>query len=130
MKRNRLIYFTTALIVIALGLLSRRYPVLPSVLGKYPGDALWAIMIFCGIGFLLPRFTTKIVGAVAFGLCCAVEFFQLYHAPWIETVRDTLPGRLILGRGFSWMDISAYAAGIIIACLIEIISCKPFKKGS
>ncbi len=41
--------------VIALGLASRRYPfLLPAFLGKYPGDALWALMVFCGLAFLFP----------------------------------------------------------------------------
>ena len=47
MKRNRIIYATAVIAVMALGILSRQYPDrLPAVLGKYPGDALWAVMIY------------------------------------------------------------------------------------
>ena len=122
MKRSRLIYLFLTGGVIALGLLSRRYPGLfPAALGKYPGDALWAMMVFCGLGCLFPGMTTRRAGGSALAFSCAVEFSQLYHAPWIESLRDTLPGRLVLGRGFSWVDMGAYAIGLTIACLGEII---------
>ena len=122
MKRNRLIYAVATIVVIALGLLSRRCPnFLPDVLGKYPGDALWAMMVFCGIGLLFPRLPAVFTGLAAFAFSCAVEFSKWYHAPWIESIRDTLPGRLILGRGFSWSDIAAYAVGILIGCVVEIL---------
>ena len=122
MKRNRYIYAVAILVVIALGLLSRRQPsYLPAALGKYPGDALWAMIVFLGVGFLFPRLASGFAGLTAFLFSCAVEVSQLYHAPWIESVRDTLPGRLILGRGFSWCDMEAYAVGILIGCALEIL---------
>ena len=120
MKRSRLVYFLAIVAVIALGLLSRQHPkLLPAALGKYPGDSLWAIMVFCGMCFICPCIPTIRAGIFAFVFSCLVEFSQLYHAAWIESVRDTLPGRLVLGRGFSWADIGAYAVGIVIACLGE-----------
>jgi hypothetical protein len=121
MRRSRLVYGAATLAVIALGLLSRACPgLLPSALGKYPGDGLWALMVFCGIGILAPGVPTMLMGLIAFTFSGAVEFSQLYQSPWIDSVRDTLPGRLILGRGFSWWDIMAYAIGIGIGCLAEI----------
>jgi hypothetical protein len=120
-KRNRFIYAVATFVVTALGLLSRQCPnLLPDALGKYPGDTLWAMMVFCGTGLLFPRLPTAFTGLAAFTFSCAVEFSQLYQAPWIESVRDTLPGRLILGRGFSWRDIAAYAIGILIGWVVEI----------
>ena len=122
MKRNRTLSAIAILLVIVTGLLSRRFPDLfPAALGKYPGDALWAVMIFLGMGFLFPRLPTCYAGLAAFAFSCAVEFFQLYQALWIDDVRDTLPGRLILGRGFAWADIAAYAVGILLGCLAEIL---------
>ena len=47
---------------IALGLASRALPVFPTALGKYPGDALWALMVLFGLAFLRPelrRFTSR-----------------------------------------------------------------------
>ena len=81
MNRSRPIYFVAILAVITLGLLSRRYPqFLPTTLGKYPGDALWALMVFLGFGFWLRRSPTATVALAAFAFSVAIEFSQLYHA--------------------------------------------------
>lgn len=120
MFRPRPIYFVAILAVITLGLLSRRHPeFLPTVLGKYPGDALWALMVFLGFGFWFRRAPTVVVALAAFAFSVAMEVSQLYHAPWIDSVRATLPGRLVLGSGFAWSDITAYSVGISIGTATE-----------
>jgi hypothetical protein len=120
MRRNRFIYAVASFVVIGLGLLSRRCPqLLPAALDKYPGDALWALMVFCGIGFLRPKLPTVCAAMAALAFSCAVEFFKLYHAPWIESVRATLPGRLVVGSVFLWKNIAAYAIGILFGWAME-----------
>ena len=44
-------------------------------------------------------------------LSIAVELSQLYHAPWIDSIRQTTLGGLILGFGFLWSDLACYAVG-------------------
>jgi hypothetical protein len=130
MKRNRPGYAVAIIAVIVLGLLSRRYPeLLPAVLGKYPGDALWALMVFCGVGFLRPKLPPLYAAILAFTFSCAIEFFKLYQASWIESVRASLPGRLVLGSVFSWKNIAAYAAGILVGWAVETGFCKYQKAG-
>ncbi len=51
-------------------------------------------------------------------LTVTVELSQLYHAPWIDSIRQTTLGGLILGFGFLWSDLACYALGV----LAEIIS--------
>ncbi len=120
MSRSRPIYFVATVFIVMLGLLSRSYPQwLPAVLGKYPGDFLWAMMMFCGLGYLFPSAKTFSIGLLALAICYAVEFSQLYHADWLEAWRETLPGKLILGRGFSWLDLLAYTFGIMTAGVLE-----------
>lgn len=119
-SRSRPIYCVAILVVITLGLLSRRFPqFLPAALGKYSGDALWALMVFLGLGFCFRRWPTVVVALAAFAFSVAIEFSQLYRAPWIDAVRGTLPGRLVLGSGFAWADLVAYAAGISVGALVE-----------
>ena len=86
---------------------------------KYGGDALWALMVFVGFGFLLPRASTLVVALLALTFSWGVEFSQLYHAPWIDAVRATLPGKLVLGNTFNWPDLLAYALGIALGVLVE-----------
>lgn len=55
-------------VVIALGLASRRWPWLPARLGKYPGDALWASMVFFCWAWTLPAASTLRLAALALGM--------------------------------------------------------------
>ena len=48
----------------------------------------------------------------------AVEISQLYHAPWIDSIRQTTLAALILGFGFLWSDLVCYAAGVSLGILI------------
>jgi hypothetical protein len=48
-----------------------------------------------------------------------IEFSQLYQSDWINTLRDTTLGGLILGYGFLWSDLLCYAAGIFIGACLE-----------
>ncbi len=129
LSRSRPIYFVAILVVITLGLLSRRFPqCLPAVLGKYPGDALWALMVFLGFGCVFRRAPTIVVALAALAFSFAIEFSQLYHAPWIDAVRTTLPGRLVLGSGFLWQDFVAYATGIVAGALGEFAALRSQQK--
>jgi len=118
--RSRPLYAVLIVLVIATGLLWRSsFMPLPPFLAKYGGDALWSLMVFVGLGFMFNRAYTL---RLAFGALCfswAVELSQLYHAPWIDMIRSTLPGRLILGSTFNWLDLPAYAFGIAIGVVAE-----------
>ena len=100
------------LAMIGLGLASRRFPGLfPAVFGKYPGDALWTLMVLCGWAFVFPRQAPWRIALYALATSFAVECFQLYQAPWASALRATTLGRLALGTTFGWMDLLAYTVG-------------------
>jgi hypothetical protein len=118
--RNRVLYAMLAVAVVAAGLLWRSGLIpLPPWLSNNGGDALWALMVFVGFGFLLPRFSTVVVALLALTFSWGVEFSQLYHAPWLDAIRATIPGKLILGNTFNWPDLVAYAIGIALGALAE-----------
>jgi hypothetical protein len=105
---------------VALGLASRSYPGLfPAFLGKYPGDTLWALMVFCGLGFLNPDCSTARLAFYALLISYADELSQLYQAPWINQIRGTSIGHLILGSTFSWLDMLAYTVGAAIGVICK-----------
>ena len=52
----------------------------------------------------------KIASGVLIATCC-IEFLQLWKSPFLETVRSTLPGRLVLGNTFVWWDFISYFVG-------------------
>jgi hypothetical protein len=128
--RRRLAYATATAVAVAVGLASREFTGLfPAALGKYPGDALWSAMVFFGLGVVRPCASIRGRALWAIGLSCAVEFSQIYHAPWIDGVRRTLPGRLVLGYAFSWIDMVAYAVGVACGVACEVIVRRSSERG-
>ncbi|EEK78763.1 DUF2809 domain-containing protein [Bacillus cereus] len=120
-KRNRLRYAMFTIIVIILGLSSRKFAfALPDLLNDYLGDALWALMIFIGFGFLFPKIETKELAVISLLFCYGIEMSQLYHAPWIDSIRATTLGGLVLGYGFLWSDLIAYTIGVGIGLFLEL----------
>ncbi|WP_257883363.1 DUF2809 domain-containing protein [Hymenobacter sp. DG01] len=120
MNRNRLTYATLSLLTIALGLASRRYQaMLPTWVGAYVGDALWALLVFWLVGFSWPRWGRRRAAVVALGFAFLIEASQLYQAPWLNALRATTPGRLVLGQGFLWTDLLCYTLGVLAGVGLE-----------
>lgn len=106
---------------IVAGLASRAYGAhLPWWLAKNAGDALYATMVFWALGFLVPRARAARVALAAVAFCFAIELGQLYHAPWIDGVRATTPGRLVLGQGFHALDLVCYVIGVALGAGLEL----------
>jgi hypothetical protein len=121
-KRNRLFYFVAGCVVVPLGLASRRYvTLLPELFALYAGDTLWALTAFLGFGFIFRRWSSLRVAAVALVFSYAVEISQLYDAPWIDNIRRTWLGGLVLGYGFLWSDILCYTAGVMLGAAVEVL---------
>jgi hypothetical protein len=119
LMKGRLCFLGGALATMGAGLLwrARVFP-LPRAAEKYGGDLLWALMILFLVRAISPRLSWRISGVAALGFCWAVEFSQLYRAAWIESVRHTRLGHLVLGAVFNWPDLLAYAAGVALGVLL------------
>ena len=119
--RPPIAWLALILVVVLLGLGSRRFgPHLPGFVAAYAGDTLWATAAFLVIGLVLPRASTWAVALLAMSFSVLVEVGQLYHAPWIDTIRRTTLGGLVLGFDFVWSDLSCYAVGVGLGILIEL----------
>lgn len=90
-----------------------------SFIRAYVGDGLWALMVFFGIATVANRPPTVSVALLAMLFCFGIECSQLYHVPWIDTLRSTRLGGLVLGYGFLWTDLLCYSVGILIGSLID-----------
>ena len=102
------------------GLASRRYQAaLPKFVGEYAGDTLWALMLFLLVSTLIADRTVISRATISLVLACLVEISQLYHAPWIDSIRHTTLGGLVLGFGFLWTDLACYTVGIVIGAVAE-----------
>jgi hypothetical protein len=72
-------------------------------------------------GFLTPSASIVRAAAYALGISYVDEFSQIYQASWINQLRATTMGHLVLGSEFSWGDIIAYTIGVGLCCAIDVI---------
>lgn len=120
LRRSRAVYLLLAAATLVLGLTTRWFRgVLPAAIGSYAGDVLWASMVYLLIAAVWTRMPVPRVAAGGAIFAAAVELSQLYHAPWIDAVRQTRIGGLVLGFGFLWSDLACYAAGIALAAALD-----------
>jgi uncharacterized protein YebE (UPF0316 family) len=77
-------------------------------------------MIFIAVGFIFKDKKTSYVAFLGICFCYLIEISQLYHAFWIDSIRRTTLGGLVLGYGFLWSDLLAYAIGIGVGIIIDI----------
>ncbi len=119
-EHERCWYAVATVMVIGLGLASRQpHDLFPAVIAQYPGDAFWALMIFCVVGLCFPHTKRLRRAGYALTFSYAIEVSQLYQAPWINGIRSSTLGHLILGQGFQWGDLFAYTLGISVGIFGE-----------
>jgi len=121
-SRKRTWYLLAFVVTMAAGLASRRFPqVLPAVLGKYPGDVLWALMVFCGMGAIFNKAPSLELGCRALGFSFGIEALKLCQAPWLASLRHTTLGHLVFGHAFSSQNMIAYTVGVLVGLLVEAL---------
>ena len=109
MNQRRIFLLVLALLIF-LGLVSRKIQFIP----PETGDALWAMSVFAFLRILSPRMSYLGTAVLSLAISFAIEFSQLIHYPWLDSVRNTWTGHMLLGQGFLWEDLVAYTIGIIL----------------
>lgn len=123
MKR-RLKYLVITMFIMIIGLLSRKYMnIFPKAIAPFVGDMLWAMMVYFGLRFLIPKLKSTKTLTLAIIFSFSIEISQLYQADWINNIRSTTLGGLILGHGFLFEDLISYSLGIVIGCLLDYFLC-------
>jgi hypothetical protein len=97
--------------VVAAGVASRTVMAGVPLVGKELGGVLWAAMFYLIAVLILPGLSPAAAATVAFAAAAGTEFSQLYKAPWIDGLRSTRGGGLLLGHAFAWKDIACYGVG-------------------
>jgi len=118
--RSRLGLVLALVATVGAGLLSRRHP-LPGILAEHTGDALYATAVCLGLAVVAPRQRSAVLAGGAFVLSSCVEFAQCLQWPWLVELRATPVGALVLGQGFQWPDLVAYAAGSLLGWVIVAV---------
>ena len=118
-RRHRLTYAIGIAATIVLGLTSRMKSLgLPSLIFDHGGDVLSATCILFGVRFWWDRGPGWKIGALAFGICVAIETQQLYQAPWAVRVRNNRIAGTLLGHGFLWIDLLRYFVGVVLGMVL------------
>ena len=121
MLKTRLQSLTIAILLIPIGLATRQYG--NEWMKLYAGDVLWAAMIYWGFKFLFAQ-EPKSTAFCAIIFCFLIEFSQLYHASWIDHIRNNRLGGLVLGYGFLWSDLGCYLVGVSLSMWSELFLAK------
>jgi glycopeptide antibiotics resistance protein len=77
------------------------------------------MMVYFGFRFLLVRKSIFIAIGLSFLFCFGIEFSQLYQEDWINQIRGTILGALVLGKGYLTVDLVRYSVGIILAAVLD-----------
>ena len=119
-RNKKIVYILAVVVTILLGLASRKYShLLLLFIAQNAGDILWAMMVYFGFRFLLvsKSLYTALFFSLAFSF--GIECSQLYQENWINQIRGTSLGALILGKGFLFVDLIRYTVGIMIAVVLD-----------
>ena len=108
------------LFVLLIGIGSRSWAAaLPSFVAAYAPDALWALFVFLAIRFIRPASSVWTAAVFAFSVSVLIEVSQRHHSSWIDALRDTYVGALVLGHSFGWGDLVCYLVGISVGAIAE-----------
>jgi hypothetical protein len=120
MVRSRPIYSGLAALTLVCGLATRPlHRVIGSAFAENLGDVLWAMLVYLLIAFVWRRQAAWRIALATMLISIAVECSQLFHPPWLDAIRRTTLGGLVLGWGFAWGDFVAYALGVAICFALE-----------
>jgi hypothetical protein len=129
MVKRRITYVLLFVFCVWLALATRKHPEwFYPLMARYGGDTIWAgeFLFFLRILFLRTKLFKLAVFNYLFGVI--VEVSQLWYTSWLDAIRHTLIGRLMLGVGFLWSDLLCYAVGTLLACSIAILIDKYTRK--
>ena len=124
-SRYRIIYALTVLVIIILGIGSRKFSSsLPFFIADNSGDVLWAGMVYFGLRCLFINRSLQWAFGASLIFSFLIEFSQLYQADWINVIRHTTLGALVLGKGFLMVDLLRYFTGITMSYLADLFALK------
>jgi len=101
--------------VVGLGLASKGYGGPGAAWVNNAAGGIPYVVVWMGLVALLrPNWPPRAIALRVLAATVAVEFCQLWQPAWLQTLRATLPGRLVLGSQFTWGDMPYYGVGALV----------------
>lgn len=112
MRYNRWALLISLGTIVPFGLVTKFYggrghQWLNDTFGGIPYEIFWILLV----AWLWPRQKPLTIALGVFVGTCLLEVLQLWQPIWLQAIRATLPGRLVLGNTFTWSDFPYYAIG-------------------
>ena len=118
MWKRQIILFLVLVVLVVVGYWLRFYAPIDPEWRDYSGGAAYVILWILAYAFIRPMAPALPVALIVLFITCCLEFLQLWHPAWLEAIRRTWPGRLILGTTFEWSDFPPYFVGAVIGFLV------------
>lgn len=77
-------------------------------------EVFWVLLV----GYLVPRYSPCLVGAVVLLATSGLELLQLWQVGWLEAFRKTLLGGALIGSSFDPADFLYYIVGCSLGVLL------------
>lgn len=110
--RSRPLLLTALLTLTAVGLATKSYtgPGAAWIRGSL-GGAFYVACWMAAWWLVRPRASGWLVAGVVLAATCGIEAAQLVRVDWLDALRATRVGGLVLGSTFAWADFPAYVLG-------------------
>ncbi len=77
-------------------------------------ETFWCLVVF----FINPRLKANKIALWIFFFTSVLEFLQLWHPPFLQTIRSTFIGAALIGTSFNWLDFIYYLAGCTLGFIL------------
>jgi glycopeptide antibiotics resistance protein len=81
------------------------------------GSIAYQILLMFVVAFFSPRMNLIKIAIGVFILSSAIEVLQLWQPPFLQAIRATWTGRVLLGNTFLWADFPPYGIGCFLGWL-------------
>ncbi len=118
------------LIITPLGFASKFY-IGPAAwwFNNYAGGVFYEIFWCLVVILLLPYTSAFLIASFVLVITCFLEFLQLWHPPFLETIRSTFIGSALIGTTFTWWDFPHYVIGCFIGWILIRLTKSKEKNG-
>ena len=82
------------------------------------GGVLYVIFWALLLSLFLPKIHPLKVSIIVFTVTCILEFLQLWHPAFLESVRNNFIGQTLIGTSFSRLDFLHYFIGFLVSLVV------------
>ena len=83
----------------------------------YLGGILYVMFWMLVLHLVWPDADPLRSGIIVLTITGMLEIMQLWHAPFLESIRASFLGRTLIGTGFDWLDFLFYFGGMVAGIL-------------